>query len=60
MRWQEKYKIVGIKPGTIVHSKYGELDLSNPDISIEIIKDIYQGGCPYLKEIKLKKSDKNS
>jgi hypothetical protein len=49
--WQRKYKLVGIQPGRIFHPKYGYVDFSRDDLSVEICDKLFEEGCPYLEKI---------
>jgi len=46
--WQDKYDVVGIEPGIIVHGVIGEIDLSRSDIPLETIEKLSSEGCPYI------------
>ncbi|MFZ4413890.1 MAG: hypothetical protein ACOYOV_12470 [Bacteroidales bacterium] len=46
--WQDKYDVVGIEPGIIVHGVMGKIDLSRSDIPLETIEKLSQEGCPYI------------
>lgn len=45
---KQSYKVVGVKPGIIISSKYGKLDLSNlqEPLASELAKD---PNFPYLQ-----------
>jgi hypothetical protein len=49
MRWQEYFIVKGIHPGRVVTHRYGTLDLRRKEIPINIIKELFDQGFPYLK-----------
>lgn len=47
--WQDKYKVVKIKPGRIV--KEGKtIDLNNPNLPVGEVDALFKSGCSYLEE----------
>lgn len=48
--WQEKYDVVGITPGIIVHPNLGKIDLSDPNIPLEILVQLEAEECPFIKK----------
>lgn len=48
--WQEKYDVVGINPGIIVHPKLGEIDLNNSNIPMETLELLEAETCPFIKK----------
>ncbi len=42
------FRLKGIEPGRVVTKKYGTLDFREK-ISLDILKDLYSSGFPYLE-----------
>lgn len=53
--WSEKYKIVGITPGPVYINNYGTVDFSDPLLPIDLVDDIFDAGCIYLRKKGTKK-----
>ena len=49
MGWKNYFKVIRIIPGPVVTRKHGEIDLSQDNISLEIIQDLYENDSPYLE-----------
>ena len=49
INWQDKYDIVGVTPGIIIHPKVGKIDFSDPLLPIETIEKLIKANCQYVK-----------
>lgn len=47
--WKDYFKLVGIVPGPVVVPKYGKIDFSDPGLSPEICKHLFENDFQYLK-----------
>lgn len=46
--WQKFFILKGIVPGPVVTHKYGKIDFSRDDLSVPMLKDLYEDNFPYL------------
>lgn len=56
-KWQDKYVLVGIKPGKVVLKNGREIDFSDPLLKTKTVEDAFKLGTRYLK-LKTKPSSK--
>jgi len=47
--WTTYFKVIGIKPGKVQHPKTGVIDLSNENLPVSKVKELYDAECPYLE-----------
>ena len=47
--WQTYFRLVKLKPGKVVTALLGEIDFSSDSLPLDQLKQLYEGGFPYLE-----------
>ena len=47
--WQKYFKVINIVPGPVIFPKYGRIDFANPSLSLDLITELYENDCQFLK-----------
>jgi len=47
--WQNYFKLIRLKPGRVITHLYGEIDFSRDNLSLEVLKKLYESDFPYLE-----------
>ena len=47
--WQDYFKLIKLKPGRVITHLFGELDFSRDNLSLEVLKKLYESDFPYLE-----------
>ncbi len=47
--WQNYFKIIGIVPGRVVVPGKGTIDFSKENVPVELCKQLFDSGFPYLE-----------
>ena len=47
--WQDYFKLIKLKPGRVITHLFGELDFSRDNLSLEVLKKLYERDFPYLE-----------
>ena len=53
--WQKYFKFIKLEPGKVVVPKYGTIDFSKDNLSLDLLKTLHENNFPYLKITKLGK-----
>ena len=55
--WNQYFNFIKLRRGLVIVPFHGEIDFSRDDISVEICKQLYEKGFPYLELTELGKSE---
>lgn len=55
--WQKYFKLIKIVPGPVIIPGRGMIDFSNPGLSLNLVKQLFEDDCPYLKPTSLALSE---
>lgn len=55
--WQNYFRVIKVLPGKIIMPGFGQVDLSNPNIPLKRIQDLFEADCPYLEPTPLALSE---
>ena len=55
--WTKYFNFIKLRRGRVIVPYHGEIDFSRDDIPLEICKDLYEKGFPYLELTELGKSE---
>ena len=47
--WTKYFNFIKLRPGRVIVPFHGEIDFSRDDISLEICKELFARGFPYLE-----------
>ena len=47
--WQDYFKLIRLKPGRVITHLYGEIDFSRDNLTLEVLKKLYESDFPYLE-----------
>jgi hypothetical protein len=47
--WQKYFKVVGIVPGPVIFPKHGRIDFANPNLDLQLVKELFENNCIYLQ-----------
>ena len=55
--WTQYFNFIKLRRGRVIVPFHGEIDFSRDDIPLEICKELFDKGFPYLELTKLGKSE---
>lgn len=55
--WTQYFNFIKLRPGRVIVPFHGEIDFSRDDIPLEICKELYEKGFPYLELTELGKKE---
>ena len=47
--WRDYFKLIRLKPGKVITFLCGEVDFSKPNLSLEVLKKLWESDFPYLQ-----------
>ena len=47
--WTDYFKLIRLKPGKVITFLCGEVDFSKPNLSLEVLKKLWESDFPYLQ-----------
>lgn len=47
--WRKYFKVVKVVPGRIVTPRHGLIDLSADNLSVDLLKELYEEDWPYIE-----------
>ncbi len=47
--WRKYFKVVRVVPGRVITHRFGPIDLSSNNLSIDMLKQLYEDDFPYLE-----------
>ncbi len=54
--WHKYFKFIKLVPGKVVVPKHGTIDFSKDNLSVDLVKTLYENKFPYLEITDLGKS----
>lgn len=55
--WRDYFKLIKLRPGKVITFLCGEVDFSKDNLSIEVLKKLYESDFPYLQITQLGKKE---
>jgi len=55
--WTDYFKLIRLKPGKVITFLCGEVDFSKPNLSLEVLKELWESDFPYLQITELGKKE---
>ena len=55
--WTDYFNFIKLRRGRVITPSHGEIDFSRDDISVEICKELFDAGFPYLELTELGKKE---
>jgi len=55
--WTDYFNFIKLRRGRVITPSHGEIDFGREDIAVEICKDLFERGFPYLELTELGKRE---